>query len=158
MERIFSGSAHKATATAAAQFTPPPAVTDTIAEPLAVEAAKIAIHDRIRETSRKVLREIPQCPLNDNNVEIRIGNPVEQILSTVRKGFTISKNAGSFLQRLRNAICNGCSGKRFREAVCRAGRSLSGKTGVPKLTTANPLIKKITERYTKERYAVTAGR
>jgi hypothetical protein len=24
--------------------------------------------------------------LNDNNVEIRIGNPVEQILSTVRKG------------------------------------------------------------------------
>jgi nucleotide-binding universal stress UspA family protein len=51
-----------------------------------IEAAKSAIHERIRETSRRVAREIPQCPLNDQNVEIRVGNPGEQILSMARKG------------------------------------------------------------------------
>ncbi|RLC04410.1 MAG: bile acid:sodium symporter [Deltaproteobacteria bacterium] len=51
-----------------------------------IEAARVAIHDRIRETSRRVTREIPQCPLNEENVQVRIGNPVKQILSTARKG------------------------------------------------------------------------
>ena len=51
-----------------------------------IEAARAAIHDRIRETSRRVTREIPQCPLNEENVQVRIGNPVKQILSTARKG------------------------------------------------------------------------
>ncbi|MBW2635193.1 MAG: universal stress protein, partial [Deltaproteobacteria bacterium] len=51
-----------------------------------IEAAKIAIHNRIKETSRRVTREIPQCPLNEENVEVRVGNPVEQILYTTRKG------------------------------------------------------------------------
>jgi len=51
-----------------------------------IEAARAAIHDRIRETSRRVTREIPQCPLNEENVQVRIGNPVNQILSTARKG------------------------------------------------------------------------
>jgi len=51
-----------------------------------IESAKIAIHKRIRETSRRVTREIPQCPLNEENIEVRVGNPVEQILATTRKG------------------------------------------------------------------------
>jgi arsenite transporter len=51
-----------------------------------IKAAKMAIHNRIRETSRKVTREIPQCPLDEENVQVRIGNPVKQILSTARKG------------------------------------------------------------------------
>ena len=51
-----------------------------------IQAAEAAINDRIKHTSREVVREIPHCPLNDNNVEIRIGNPVEQILSAAHKG------------------------------------------------------------------------
>lgn len=51
-----------------------------------IEGAKIAIHARIKDTSQAVAREMPHCPLNDNNVEIRVGKPVEQILSTVRNG------------------------------------------------------------------------
>ena len=51
-----------------------------------IEAAKKTVHERISETSRKVAREIPHCPLNEKNVEIRVGNPVEQILTTARQG------------------------------------------------------------------------
>ena len=51
-----------------------------------IESAKAAIHQRIKETSQRVAREIPQCPLNEDNVDIRVGNPVEQILSAVRNG------------------------------------------------------------------------
>jgi len=51
-----------------------------------INAAKKVIHDRIRETSRKVTREIPNCPLKDENVDVRIGNPVNQILVAARQG------------------------------------------------------------------------
>jgi arsenite transporter len=51
-----------------------------------IEAARMAIHERIKETSNRVTKEIPQCPLDDENVVVRLGNPVEQILSTARTG------------------------------------------------------------------------
>ena len=51
-----------------------------------IEAARTAIHERIKETSRRVTREIPKCPLDEEDVQVRIGNPVEQILSTARGG------------------------------------------------------------------------
>ncbi|MEN8245527.1 MAG: universal stress protein [Thermodesulfobacteriota bacterium] len=51
-----------------------------------IESAKMAIHDRIRETSRKVTLEIPNCPLNEENVDVRVGNPVNQILAAARQG------------------------------------------------------------------------
>jgi ACR3 family arsenite efflux pump ArsB/nucleotide-binding universal stress UspA family protein len=51
-----------------------------------VEAARAAIHGRIMETSRRVAREIPMCPLNDENVEVCVGNPEEQILSKAEEG------------------------------------------------------------------------
>jgi len=51
-----------------------------------IESAKVAIHDRIKETSHKVTQEIPNCPLNDENVEVRVGNPVNQILAAARQG------------------------------------------------------------------------
>jgi len=51
-----------------------------------VAKARAAIHQRIRETSRRVKDEMPECPLTDENVVVRIGNPVEEILAAAAEG------------------------------------------------------------------------
>ncbi|MBC2743120.1 MAG: bile acid:sodium symporter [Desulfosarcina sp.] len=48
--------------------------------------AKDAIYQRIRETSRNVTKELPQCPLTEDNVIVKVGNPVKQIVSTAQEG------------------------------------------------------------------------
>jgi arsenite transporter len=49
-------------------------------------SARAAIHQRIRETSRQVRRETPNCPLSDEKVIVKVGNPVQQILATAEEG------------------------------------------------------------------------
>jgi ACR3 family arsenite efflux pump ArsB/nucleotide-binding universal stress UspA family protein len=51
-----------------------------------IEKAKDTIYQRIRETSRRVSKEIPSCPLTEENVTIKIGNPVKQIVATAQEG------------------------------------------------------------------------
>jgi len=51
-----------------------------------IQKAKEAIHQRIRETSRNVIKEIPHCPLNESNVLVKVGDPVRQIVSTAQEG------------------------------------------------------------------------
>jgi nucleotide-binding universal stress UspA family protein len=51
-----------------------------------IEKARQAIHQRIRETSRQVRQEIPQCPLAEESVTVKIGSPAAQIVSTAAEG------------------------------------------------------------------------
>lgn len=51
-----------------------------------IEKAKETIYQRIRETSRNVSKEIPHCPLTEDNVIVKIGNPVKQIVATAQEG------------------------------------------------------------------------
>lgn len=52
----------------------------------AVEEALGKIRQRIRETSRKLLEEIPQCPLEAEKVMVRIGDPAEHIIAAAKEG------------------------------------------------------------------------
>lgn len=51
-----------------------------------IEKAKEAIHERIRETARKVTTEIPFCPLTEDNVVVKVGEPAKQIVATSKEG------------------------------------------------------------------------
>ena len=51
-----------------------------------IEKAKETIYQRIRETSRRVSKEIPSCPLTEENVMVNVGNPVKQIVATAQEG------------------------------------------------------------------------
>ena len=51
-----------------------------------IEKAKETIYQRIRETSRHVSKAIPSCPLTEDNVIVKIGNPVKQIVATAKDG------------------------------------------------------------------------
>ncbi len=51
-----------------------------------IEKAKETIYQCIRETSRNVSKEIPYCPLTEDNVIVQIGNPVKQIVATAQEG------------------------------------------------------------------------
>ncbi len=51
-----------------------------------IESAKQAVFQRIRETSKNVLAEIPQCPLSEEKVIVKVGNPAKQIVSAGKKG------------------------------------------------------------------------
>ena len=48
--------------------------------------ARTAIHQRISETSRQVRRDMPTCPLTDDKVIVKVGNPAQQILATAEEG------------------------------------------------------------------------
>jgi nucleotide-binding universal stress UspA family protein len=48
--------------------------------------ARAAIHRRIRETSHQVRRDMPQCPLSDDKVIVKVGDPAQQILATAEEG------------------------------------------------------------------------
>jgi nucleotide-binding universal stress UspA family protein len=51
-----------------------------------ITKAKNAIQNRIRETARNVTKEIPFCPLTMENIMIKVGKPVEQIVESARQG------------------------------------------------------------------------
>ena len=51
-----------------------------------IAKAKRAIQNRIRETTRTVTREIPFCPLTLENIMVKVGKPVEQIVESARQG------------------------------------------------------------------------
>lgn len=51
-----------------------------------IALAREAIHQRIRETSRHVKEAMPQCPITEDKVMVRIGNPAKQILTTAEEG------------------------------------------------------------------------
>ena len=51
-----------------------------------IAKAKAAIQKRIRETSRRVTQEIPYCPLTEDKIIIKVGNPVRQIVQTAEEG------------------------------------------------------------------------
>lgn len=51
-----------------------------------MQKARAAIAERIQETSLKLKEEIPECPVNTDNVKVEIGNPVKKIVSTAEKG------------------------------------------------------------------------
>lgn len=51
-----------------------------------IEAAKNAMHKRMRLTSQKVLSEIPHCPLSENRIIVTAGDPVNEIAGIAREG------------------------------------------------------------------------
>ena len=52
----------------------------------AMDEAKQILQERIRRTSKKVLAEIKFCPLAEENIIIKAGDPVEQIVKTAKEG------------------------------------------------------------------------
>jgi nucleotide-binding universal stress UspA family protein len=52
----------------------------------AVQKAKAAIDQRIRETSEKVVQEIPACPLADEHIRVEVGDPADRIVSVAKEG------------------------------------------------------------------------
>jgi nucleotide-binding universal stress UspA family protein len=52
----------------------------------AVQEAEAAIVERIRETSRKVIQEIPSCPLAEGDIRIETGDPADRIVSVAEEG------------------------------------------------------------------------
>jgi nucleotide-binding universal stress UspA family protein len=50
-----------------------------------IEAAKKAMHKRMRVTSQKVLSEIPHCPLSENRIIVTAGDPVDEITRIAAK-------------------------------------------------------------------------
>lgn len=51
-----------------------------------IEKARAAIRQRIRETSRRVAREIPRCPILEEGAMVEVGNPVKKIVSAAETG------------------------------------------------------------------------
>ena len=51
-----------------------------------IEKAKEAIIRRIRETSQKVVAEIPRCPLSEDNIMVGVGNPAREIVTAADQG------------------------------------------------------------------------
>jgi len=51
-----------------------------------IQKAQAVIAGRIQETSARVKQEIPECPVNAKNVQVKIGNPVREIVSTAKEG------------------------------------------------------------------------
>ncbi len=49
-----------------------------------IEKAKIAIHERMKTTSQKVLEEIPHCPLSEERIIVQAGNPVDEIVKIAK--------------------------------------------------------------------------
>ncbi len=52
----------------------------------AVDKATKRIRERIRQTSENVLKEIPSCPLTREDIVVKIGDPVDEIVTTANEG------------------------------------------------------------------------
>ena len=51
-----------------------------------IEKAKQMITRRIRETSQKVIAEIPHCPLSEDSIMVGVGNPAKEIVAAADQG------------------------------------------------------------------------
>jgi len=49
-----------------------------------IETATKVIHERMKITSKKVLEEIPHCPLSEERIIISVGNPANEIVKTAQ--------------------------------------------------------------------------
>ena len=50
-----------------------------------IEQAKTAIRERMSSTSKKILQEVPSCPLSEDRIIVKAGNPIEEIVATAKK-------------------------------------------------------------------------
>ena len=50
-----------------------------------IEIATSAIHERMKTTSQKVLEEIPHCPLSEERIIVKAGNPVDEIVKIAKE-------------------------------------------------------------------------
>ena len=53
------------------------------------DTAARAAHQRVTETIRNCMREAPDCPLHDEDVIVRTGNPAQEILEESKKGYDL---------------------------------------------------------------------
>ncbi len=51
-----------------------------------IEHAKALIQKRISVTSKKILQEFPSCPLSEDRIIIKAGDPIDEIIATAQKG------------------------------------------------------------------------
>ncbi|QTA79355.1 Bile acid:sodium symporter family protein [Desulfonema limicola] len=51
-----------------------------------IDKARETIRKRIAETSRRVLEEIPRCPVAEGSILVEVGNPVNRIVSIAESG------------------------------------------------------------------------
>jgi ACR3 family arsenite transporter len=51
-----------------------------------IQKARQLITRRVRETSQKVVEEIPYCPLSEEDIMVGIGNPAREIVAAARQG------------------------------------------------------------------------
>jgi len=49
-----------------------------------IEQAKIAIRERMDVVSKKILEEVPSCPLSQDRIIVKAGDPVEEIIKTAQ--------------------------------------------------------------------------
>ena len=52
----------------------------------AVDEALSQIRQRIHETSRALVKEIPTCPLAEDKIIVQVGQPAERIITTAKQG------------------------------------------------------------------------
>ena len=70
-----------------------------------IQQAQARIRERIHNTSRKVLQEIPRCPLSEEHITVTTGDPVEKITQTAEEqGFDLivlgSRGQGNLFERM----------------------------------------------------------
>ncbi|MFH2130481.1 MAG: universal stress protein, partial [bacterium] len=51
-----------------------------------IEAARLTIQKRIVETSRLIMKEIPNCPLSESEIIVKVGSPADNIIETAQTG------------------------------------------------------------------------
>jgi nucleotide-binding universal stress UspA family protein len=51
----------------------------------AVDAAREQIRQRIQRTSAQVAKEIPTCPISEQNIRVEVGDPVKTITAIAEK-------------------------------------------------------------------------
>lgn len=51
-----------------------------------IERATDIMHERMRATSRKILQDIPHCPLSEDRIIICTGEPVQEIITVAEEG------------------------------------------------------------------------
>lgn len=51
-----------------------------------IDEATAALANRIRQVSEQVTRQVPRCPVSPADILVRVGDPIQQIVKTVREG------------------------------------------------------------------------
>ncbi|MCD4743238.1 MAG: universal stress protein [Desulfobacteraceae bacterium] len=50
-----------------------------------IEQAKTAVRTRMRSISKKILQEVPFCPLSKDRIIVKAGKPIDEIVATAKK-------------------------------------------------------------------------